>query len=250
MKNSFTRNCFCLFLSALFHALIFTFALTDIFPVQSAPQERPRILAEVVLLPAPARQAEQVRNVENHTEIAQQENKTIEPVRVPEIVNAPEPKKETVKKQEQPLKKANTAKITPEKKAPVKQDTSVPANNEKSALSPAQTSAPPAANAPDTASKGAVSQLQRVPSVIGVDSAIVVNRVKPIYPQISRKRNEEGNVVLLADVKGGKVVNVSIEKSSGISALDSSALTAVSKWSFSKETNTTVRIPVSFKLKE
>ncbi|MCL1940650.1 MAG: energy transducer TonB [Synergistaceae bacterium] len=95
-----------------------------------------------------------------------------------------------------------------------------------------------------------ISQPQSANSIVTVDSVIVVNRVKPVYPQISRKRGEEGSVVLLARVLNGKVVNVTIEKSSGVKALDSSALAAVGKWSFSSGTSLTVRIPVSFKLKD
>jgi len=99
------------------------------------------------------------------------------------------------------------------------------------------------------AARGAL-QPQQTPSIAGVDSVIVVNRVRPVYPQISRRRGEEGDVILLAEVRGGRVVNVAIERSSGVSALDSSAVTAVGRWSFSPDTNLTVRIPVSFRLRD
>ena len=273
MKNNFIRNCFSLLLSLLFHSLIFTLLFADmsIFPVQSAPQEQPKLLAEVVLLPVPAKQAEgsaiqeEKPAIQEEKPAVQVEKPAVQnsdPEKTPEVVKMEMPKKEEivktelpkkniVKKQTQPVKKAAPKKNTPEKKVQAKQEQVDKTSSENNVLANAASAKTTSANTTsDMAAKGVVRQTQGASSIIGIDSVSVINRVKPAYPHLSRKRAEEGNVVLLANVKNGKVVNVTIEKSSGISALDSSALTAIKKWSFSQNTNVTVRIPVSFKLKE
>jgi len=95
---------------------------------------------------------------------------------------------------------------------------------------------------------------------IGVDQAmkdpIPWLNPAPRYPRLSRKRGEEGMVVLdvqiLAD---GSVGEIDIFSSSGYDRLDVSALDAVKKWQFQparlRGLTVTVRrkVPVMFKLK-
>jgi protein TonB len=270
MKKVF-RGFFCLFLSLMFHSLILSILFTDIsmLPVQSAPQEQTRIIAEVVLFSTPESQAEKPngqKNNANNTEMFQtKEESKMEPQitpeaanldlpqKIPEATKAPEPKKDIAKKQDNPAKKTvlskNTAENRTQENREINADNNVAdtSNNKDGGISPSSSGA---SSLESGNVEMAISQSNGVSPIVGVDSVIVVNRVKPIYPQISRKRGEEGSVVLLANVLNGKVVNVSIEKSSGIKALDSSALSAVGKWSFSSDTSIIVRIPVSFKLKD
>ncbi|MCL2767679.1 MAG: TonB family protein [Synergistaceae bacterium] len=315
IKNIHFRSLFCLFLSLLFHFLIFVFLLSDmsIITVQSASQEHNKILAEVILLPAKqAGKPGDQGNTENSTgnnfrkiedvevriqingedkvnttrEIISEPAKTIieanptikaESVIQAEPVVKAEPQKDTVIKPAESTKPSPAVKKADivNKTAPAKET----AHPSKTALNNTQDKheiktvdnktniselqgANDSSSASDNrsingsgSSDGGSGNAAGIFSshgspIAGIDSVIVVNRIKPVYPQISRKRGEEGNVVLLASVIKGKVVNVTIEKSSGIKALDSSALTAVGKWSFSSDTNLTVRIPVSFKLKD
>jgi protein TonB len=55
----------------------------------------------------------------------------------------------------------------------------------------------------------------------------------PVYPQMSRKKKEQGTVWLLLEVKAdGTVGDISIKQSSGFSRLDQAARQAVKKWQF------------------
>ncbi len=55
----------------------------------------------------------------------------------------------------------------------------------------------------------------------------------PVYPQMSRKKKEQGIVWLLLEVKAdGTVGDISIKQSSGFSRLDQAARQAVKKWQF------------------
>ncbi len=79
----------------------------------------------------------------------------------------------------------------------------------------------------------------------------------PYYPESSRKRGEEGLVVLVADIDAvGKVKELTVKSSSGYTALDASALKAVHKWKFeparlgSMALESKVEVPVRFQLNE
>lgn len=79
----------------------------------------------------------------------------------------------------------------------------------------------------------------------------------PYYPESSRKRGEEGLVVLVADIDvSGKVKGLIVRSSSGYTALDASALKAVHKWKFeparlgSMALESKVEVPVRFQLNE
>ena len=79
----------------------------------------------------------------------------------------------------------------------------------------------------------------------------------PLYPDLARKRGQEGTVILRVLVnKEGRVDDLEIEDSSGFGVLDRAALASVKKWSFEpgrrgeERMQMWVRIPVTFKLKE
>ena len=79
---------------------------------------------------------------------------------------------------------------------------------------------------------------------------------KPPYPELARKRGQEGLVLLHAEVNAqGELVKVEIQKSSGYPLLDQAALKTVRKWRFRPpQENGESRpgnlvLPVEFKLK-
>lgn len=79
----------------------------------------------------------------------------------------------------------------------------------------------------------------------------------PRYPLLSRKKGEEGLVLLLVDVDSfGKVKSVVMKKTSGYSALDESAIKAVERWRFEPakiggvSLDATVEVPIRFQLED
>ena len=79
---------------------------------------------------------------------------------------------------------------------------------------------------------------------------------KPPYPELARKRGQEGLVLLRAEVNAqGEPVKVEIQKSSGYPLLDQAALKTVRKWKFQPpQENGESRpgnlvLPVEFKLR-
>lgn len=57
---------------------------------------------------------------------------------------------------------------------------------------------------------------------------------QPRYPELARKRGQQGNVTLLVKVNAeGAVKSLSVQKGSGYSLLDKAAADAVKKWRFS-----------------
>ena len=102
-------------------------------------------------------------------------------------------------------------------------------------------------------SLGASDQEQEkiiLPLVLDAEKAGVIKRVKPSYPRASRLKREEGEVILLLEIEKGQVVEVMVESSSNFPRLDSSAVDAVRKWTFSYPSKAKVRIPVIFRLED
>ena len=60
----------------------------------------------------------------------------------------------------------------------------------------------------------------------------VTKKVPAEYPTISRRRRDQGTVILILNIHSGRVAKAEIEKSSGHSALDESAKKAISAWEF------------------
>ena len=81
-----------------------------------------------------------------------------------------------------------------------------------------------------------------------IEKVVVIHKELPKYPIFSRKMREEGTVLLLLTVKNGRVCDVTIEKTSGFSRLDSAAIQAAKKWHFKDRKNFKVKVPFSFKL--
>jgi protein TonB len=80
----------------------------------------------------------------------------------------------------------------------------------------------------------------------------VTEKVSPEYPALSRKRREQGVVVLLADIDAGRTESVRVERSSGHLRLDEAAMRAVKEWRFDTSAygpRVTARIPFRFELK-
>jgi protein TonB len=78
----------------------------------------------------------------------------------------------------------------------------------------------------------------------------------PYYPNIARKRNAQGTVVILALVnESGKVEQARVETSSGHALLDEAAITAVKSWEFEPgrrggiAVKNYVKLPITFQLK-
>ncbi len=84
------------------------------------------------------------------------------------------------------------------------------------------------------------------------------DRIKPTYPSASRRLGEEGKVILLVRVGvDGRVVNATVDQSSGFPRLDEAAQQHVTKYyrfkpamSAGTPVETQVRVPISFKLEE
>ena len=81
-----------------------------------------------------------------------------------------------------------------------------------------------------------------------IEKVVVIHKELPKYPVFSRKMREEGTVLLLLTVANSKVRDVTVEKSSGFSRLDSAATQAAKKWRFEDGKNFKVKVPFSFKL--
>lgn len=81
------------------------------------------------------------------------------------------------------------------------------------------------------------------------------NTPRPAYPELARKRGQEGTVNVRCQVDAnGNVVGVALAKSSGFKLLDEAALKTVGKWKFKpgkkdgSNVAGTVVVPVQFRL--
>lgn len=94
------------------------------------------------------------------------------------------------------------------------------------------------------------------PSVIAVRyDADYLNNPAPVYPILSRRRGEQGRVLLLVQVSAqGMAEKVEIQESSGHLRLDSAALEAVKRWRFvparrgDETVAASVVVPILFRL--
>ncbi|MDR3075940.1 MAG: TonB family protein, partial [Synergistaceae bacterium] len=175
-----------------------------------------------------------------------------EPVKQPEKPAPPKPKPKPEPPKPKPEQPKPKPKPAPVKENPVKQavtEKPQPAENPQPETASSAASAPAEAvklppsggAASGAASPGSVSSH----SVVDVSSLTVTKKVTPVYPMISRKRKEQGTVTLLVTIASGAVKSVEIEKSSGHSPLDESAVQAVRGWKFELPgaASVTARIP-------
>jgi periplasmic protein TonB len=88
-------------------------------------------------------------------------------------------------------------------------------------------------------------------------NAVYLNNPPPLYPAVSRLRNETGTTMLRVHISaGGQALAVDVSQSSGSSKLDQAAVNAVRKWRFvaAKRGGTAVdswvTIPIEFNINQ
>ena len=156
-----------------------------------------------------------------------------------------------VKEHSVPQKKKQTAK-QPEKPAlkqeqPVKTADYAPAEAEASPVSDSGNYGGSSVSAAENSGASSGNAAAR-PDILDVDALVITKKVLPVYPSFSRKRREEGTVILLIKVVNDAVMECGVEKPSGYPRLDEAAKRAVSGWKFSNSGSVRARVPVSFKL--
>ncbi|MFC4158108.1 energy transducer TonB [Chitinimonas lacunae] len=124
------------------------------------------------------------------------------------------------------------------------------------AASPAVETAPAAPPAPQPSPAPAPAPVE-APLVLPRSDAAYLNNPKPPYPPLSRKLEEEGQVVLSVHIlPDGTAGEVKLKRSSGYARLDQSALEVVKKWRFvpAKRGNEPVAytydLPITFSLRD
>lgn len=85
---------------------------------------------------------------------------------------------------------------------------------------------------PDAAPAHAPERAAPVPNLLPPDLAVhCPHRTAPTYPPAARRRGLQGSVTVRVTLgSSGRVESVSVERSSGVSALDLAALGAVRRW--------------------
>jgi protein TonB len=199
------------------------------------------------------------------------QTKAIQPAPTkPEPIAAPIPKPPVKKVDKQPILKKpvlykkkilttdSTSVITP-KPAPVLTETlqsiSSVSNGPSNSKNAQAVSA--AANSEQTLRvNDGISPSPNPPEELSNATPLYKKNPHPHYPQVARKRNLQGTVIILAIVnEKGEVVNARVDLSSGHAILDNAALSAVKSWEFEpgKHGNTPVksivRLPITFQLK-
>ena len=163
----------------------------------------------------------------------------------PRIKPKPEPVKETKRTEPAPQPKAAPILTAPPDAQPAPQAPVVPpqppVQDSKPTPPPPE---PPRAQAPPPA---AVTPPR--------SDAAYLNNPRPNYPLAAQRRGDQGTVLLRVLVTAeGRASSVSLEKSSGHSSLDESALTAVRSWRFvpakqgTQAVDAPYVVPVVFKL--
>jgi protein TonB len=236
------RRCAALILSAALHtALIVTLSLAW----KEAPAAQQMVMRVTLnspqeVTPVAAVQTEQAAE------------KIIPPV-PPKVT-----KKVTQEKKE--IKPKKTIKPTPDKTQPPKKPTEPQpeADTSPSDFFPADTvfdaeeaAVSNGAYNPDAALMAPVGPSALTRTIHDASTLKVTKKVTPDYPMISRKRREGGTVVLLIEISSGRVGSVEVERSSGHSPLDESAVKAVKGWVFDAGHGGAIlaRIPFKFDIR-
>jgi protein TonB len=129
-----------------------------------------------------------------------------------------------------------TAAVSPQAAAPVEQVTApvAPVSIAVEQPSAAVAAPQPVVAPPAVAAAPAAPARPAGPAEGGDLSAKMVSFVAPSYPLESRRKREEGTVVLSLLLSAeGRVADISVSSSSGFARLDSAALEAVRKWRWS-----------------
>lgn len=221
--------------SLLLHGLVLG-ALGFAMPANfvKAPETSVSIDLEMLATAAPEPEPAQPAAPPQQRQVAEAEpEKTVEPM--PE----PVPQKAETPKPKPAPKKVETRKPVQPQKAAVNGRADGQSRQVASNVSPAAKTSSKAGSGPPTP-----------PAPIGGASS-----PRPVYPELARKRGQEGTVNVRCQVDvSGKVTAVSLAKSSGFKLLDEAALKAVGKWKFrpgSKDGASvagTVVVPVQFRL--
>jgi protein TonB len=135
--------------------------------------------------------------------------------------------------------------VEPAVKPTVSQDPSLSSMRE----TPAQTQVKSAAVTDSGKAAGPVQQ-RIEPTALPLTPAHVdpnyLHRPNPVYPALSKRLREEGTVLLRVNLDAqGIVLDINIEKSSGLQRLDQAALEAVKQWRFVPAKRGQVAIPSS-----
>lgn len=90
------------------------------------------------------------------------------------------------------------------------------------------------------------------PPMVSLDTIHILRKSEPVYPAAERRAGHEGRVVLKLFIgSDGKTTAIEVVQSSGYSALDEAALSAVKNWRFGGNKTggvVSVLLPISFKL--
>ena len=144
--------------------------------------------------------------------------------RPPAAPAPPAPPKAEVKPVIQPQPKADV--IAPQPKIVIQPVSEPVAAAVEAPPAPVAAPAPKAAAAPASAGSGPVS--------VGNLATNLMSGAPPAYPMGSRRKREQGTVVLrLVISPDGRVTDISVSRSSGYEALDDAALAAVRRWRWS-----------------
>jgi protein TonB len=141
---------------------------------------------------------------------------------------------------------------------PVQAEAQAPENNVPESLQ--ETAAPSSAADTQAPTTGSTTN-QASPSGTGQLTAGINTRPDyldnpaPTYPALARRLGQEGTVLLRVDVDAkGKPTRVILQKSSGFSLLDTTAIQAVKRWKFKPAqvafftVGSTVDVPITFRL--
>jgi protein TonB len=121
------------------------------------------------------------------------------------------------------------------------------------ATRPADRATPAVVKSPKGAAPVEVAPGPAQPAV--VEEAETVDAPPPAYPRPAVRKQQEGRVVLLADVRAdGTVEKVRVESTSGFPLLDDAAIDALERWRFKsrvangKATPFVARVPFQFSI--
>lgn len=161
----------------------------------------------------------------NESNTVEQEPDPVEPLPI-------EPEPEPVKIEPKPIVPPQKTIHPPKPKktpAPVKPSSSSVPKKTPSSL-PTGPRTPSSATGVKTAT---IPLGQTAPKRSSGGDAIVLRRVTPSYPSLSRRKGEQGSVTLEVLVKAdGSAGTVTVKTSSGFSRLDKAAVNAVRRWRF------------------
>lgn len=215
----------CFFVAILLHGLIFAFFMYFLLPNMELMRENAGVLIDLELQNDSDKSAVKDRDRQPDNKAETVSHSEAEARHLPEKPPASKVKAESKKLQPQKIKKSAK-------------------NQENSVSSEGKISS-------REDSKSSLLQKEKEsPVPMGGE-----NSPHPAYPELARKRGQEGRVHVRCRVNAsGKVIEAIIDKSSGYKLLDEAALKSVRKWLFKPAVKNgakvegTVIIPVQFRL--